>query len=199
MYLLNFLVRRSKEIGIRCNNTNIFMNEFVTERLGLIKLIKIFSKENLESEKLKKITDEYTQNNTDFWMNGVKIETSFQIIIFGIALTILYISSIILNLPLALLLVFIFTLIRLTDPLRQINANRHELGGQLASLEKIDLTLRETSAKGTIHSGNVKFETFCDKIELSHVNFSYTESTPIIRDVSFVIRNPEGGNPRSLT
>lgn len=191
LYLLNFLIKRSKEIGIRCNNTNIFMNEFIAERLGLIKLIKIFSTEHLESEKLKVITGQYTKNNTEFWMNGVKIETSFQIIIFAIALTILYISSVILNLQLALLLVFIFTLIRLTDPLRQINAKRHELGGQLASLEKIDQTIREAEAKETIRSGNLKFETVHNRIELSKVNFSYSESIPVIRDVSFVINKNE--------
>jgi ABC-type multidrug transport system fused ATPase/permease subunit len=191
LYLLNYLVKRSKEIGIRCNNTNIFMNEFITERLGLVKLIKIFSTEKLETEKLKIITDEYTKNNTDYWMNGVKIETSFQIIIFAIALSILYISAIILTLPLAMLLVFIFILIRLTDPLRQINAKRHDLGGQLASLEQIDLTLRETSDSKSIRCGDITFETVHGNIELSHVFFSYSETIPVIRDVSFTIRKNE--------
>ena len=191
LYFLNFLIKRSKKIGIRCNNTNIFMNEFIAERLGLIKLIKIFSTERPESEKLREITGQYTRNNTDFWMNGVKIETTFQIIIFATALTILYISSIILNLPLAMLLVFVFTLVRLTDPLRQINAKRHELGGQLASLEKIDQTIRGSESKQTIRGGNLKFETVHDKIELSHVNFSYTESTPVIRDLSFIVNKNE--------
>jgi ATP-binding cassette, subfamily B, bacterial MsbA len=191
LYFLNFLIKRSKAIGIRCNNTNILMNEFITERLGLVKLIKIFSTEDLEAEKLRKITTQYTKNNTDFWMNGVKIETSFQIIIFALALMILYISAIVLSLPVAMLLVFIFTLVRLTDPLRQINAKRHELGGQLASLEKIDLTLHETQAKQSILSGDLPFNTVSDRIELSHVDFSYTESSPIIRDVSLVVKKNE--------
>jgi ABC-type multidrug transport system fused ATPase/permease subunit len=167
------------------------MNEFITERLGLVKLIKIFSTEILETEKLKNITDEYTKNNTDYWMNGVKIETSFQIIIFTIALSILYISAIILTLPLAMLLVFIFILIRLTDPLRQINAKRHDLGGQLASLEQIDLTLKETSDSKSIRNGEIIFETVHDKIEVNHVFFSYSETTPVIRDVRFTIRKNE--------
>jgi subfamily B ATP-binding cassette protein MsbA len=167
------------------------MNELITERLGLIKLIKIFSTASVEAKKLKIITEQYTKNNTDFWMNGVKIETSFQIIIFGIALSILYISAIELKLPLAMLLVFIFTLIRLTDPLRQINAKRHDLGGQLASLEKIDQTLCEAADHETIKSGRMKFETVNDRIELSHIHFSYTDSIPIIKDISFSIKKNE--------
>lgn len=191
LYFLNFLIKRSKVIGIRCNNTNILMNEFITERLSLIKLVKIFSTEKPEAEKLRTITAQYIKNNADFWMNGVKIETSFQIIIFALALTILYISAMVLNLPVAMLLVFIFTLIRLTDPLRQINAKRHELGGQLASLEKIDLTLNEAKARQTIQSGDLPFTTVADRIKLNHVNFSYTESSPIIRDVSLVVKKNE--------
>lgn len=190
-YLLNFLIKRSKQIGLRCNDTNIMMNEFITERLGILKLIKIFSTETQEIEKLKKITNQYAKNNTDFWMNGVKIETSFQIIIFAIALSILYISAIVLTLPMELLLVFIFILIRLTDPLRQINSKRHDLGGELASLEKIDQTLCEAAAHETLQNGIIKFETVNDRIELNHVNFSYTESIPIIKDIGFFIKRNE--------
>jgi subfamily B ATP-binding cassette protein MsbA len=191
LYLLNILIRKSKQIGLRCNDTNIMMNEFITERLGLLKLIKIFSTETQEVEKLKKITDQYTKNNTDFWMNGVKIETSFQIIIFSLALSILYISAIVLYLPIAMLFVFIFILIRLTDPLRQINAKRHELGGELASLEKIDQVLRETRVHETIKSGMMTFETVNDRIELNHIHFSYTNSVPVIKDISFCIKKNE--------
>jgi ABC-type multidrug transport system fused ATPase/permease subunit len=191
LYFLNFQIKQSKVIGIRANEINIRMNEFITERLGLLKLVKVSSTESLEVGKLQKISDEYVKDRTDFRMNGVKIETSFQIIIFALALSILYISVIILNLPIAMLLVFIFILIRLTDPLRQINAQRHELGGELATLEAIDRTMRETAAHETISSGTQKFETVNDQIELSHVIFSYTDSNPVIKDVSFTIKRKE--------
>lgn len=191
LYFLNTLIRRSKQIGVRCNDTNIRMNEFITERLGLLKVIKIFSTEQEECERLKQITNQYTRNNTDFWMNGVKIETSFQIIIFALALTILYISAIVLTLPMAMLLVFIFILIRLTDPLRQINSKRHELGGELASLEKIDETLNNTRTYQTINNGIVPFDCVRDQIVLNHVCFSYTGSVPVIRDMSFSVKKNE--------
>lgn len=191
LYFLNFQIKLSKIIGIRSNEITIHMNEFITERLGLLKLVKVSSTENLEVGKLQKISDEYIKDRTEFRMNGVKIETSFQIIIFALALSILYISVIILNLPIAMLLVFIFILIRLTDPLRQINAQRHELGGELATLEMIDQTMRETAAHETIINGTMRFETVKNQIELSHINFSYFESNPVIREVSFTIKRKE--------
>ena len=191
LWFLNFFIKRSKQIGIRCNDTNIHMNEFITERLNLTKLIKIFSTEESEAAKLTRYTDQYTKNNTDFWMNGVKIETIFQIIIFTIALIILYVSAIVLSLPLALLLVFIFILIRLTDPLRQINAKRHELGGELASLEQIDRTLRESRENQRIQGGTTPFVSLTQDLSLKNVSFAYTESIPVIKDLSFTVRKNE--------
>ena len=191
LLMLNGLIKRSKQIGIQSNDTNIWMNEFVTERLGLLKLIKILSTEQQETEKFKIITSQYTRNNTSFWMNGVKIETIFQVIIFILALSILYISAMILKLPIALLLVFIFILVRLTDPLRQINGKRHELGGQLAILEKIDSVLFEAVTHRTIQSGSREFTTVNNQIQLSSISFSYSESIPVIRDVSMSIRKNE--------
>lgn len=191
LLLLNRLIRRSKQIGIQANETNIWMNEFVTERLGLLKLIKILSTEKKETEKFRIITTQYTRNNTGFWMNGVKIETLFQMIIFILALTILYISAMVLKLPVAMLLVFIFILVRLTDPLRQINGKRHELGGELASLEKIDEILREAHEHQTIKCGSRAFDTVNDRIALSNISFSYIESVPVIKDISLSIKKNE--------
>jgi len=191
LIMLNRLIKRSKQIGIQSNDTNIWMNEFVTERLGLLKLIKILSTEQQETEKFGIITSQYTRNNTSFWMNGVKIETIFQVIIFILALTILYISAMVLKLPIALLLVFIFILVRLTDPLRQINGKRHELGGELAILEKIDQVLCEAASHQTIQSGSREFTTVNSQIQLSGISFSYSESVPVIRDLSMSIGKNE--------
>jgi ABC-type multidrug transport system fused ATPase/permease subunit len=191
LYLLNTIIKKSKQLGLQSNETNIHMNEFVTERLGLIKLVKIFSTEDEETRKFASITDRYIKNNSAFLMNGVKIETIFQIIIFGIALFILYTSMLILKIPLAMLLVFIFILIRLTDPLRQLNAKRHEIAGQLASLEKIDETIQNTTQSETIRTGTVPFEKLHDRIELKNIWFSYIAATPVIQDVTFTINKYE--------
>jgi len=191
LYLLNIIIKKSKRLGMQSNETNITMNEFVTERLGLIKLVKIFSTEDDEVRKFTTITDRYIKNNSAFLMNGVKIETLFQIIIFSIALFILYTSMLVLKIPLAMLLVFIFILIRLTDPLRQINAKRHDIAGQLASLEKIDETFRNATKSETIRTGTVVFEKLNDKIELKDICFSYVAATPVIQNVTFTINKYE--------
>lgn len=124
-------------------------------------------------------------------MNGVKIETIFQIIIFLLAITILYIAEVQLNLSLPLLLVFIFILLRLTDPLRQLNSRRHELAGEIVSLNKIDAIITESSSGQKIRSGDQVFSGIHDNISFQNVTFGYNNKGPVVKDVSFSIRKNE--------
>jgi len=189
--LLNFLILRSKIFGKFVVGVNSKMNEFIHERVNLLKLIKIFSTETIEQDQFRSLTSNYSKSNSNFIMNGVKIETIFQVIIFFIAIIILYVSVIVLNIPLASLLIFIFILIRLTDPLRNLNAQRHVLAGQITSLEKVDQILTELEKAKTIESGAIQFAGFHDSISINGINFSYTQNTPTLIDLSFKINKNE--------
>jgi subfamily B ATP-binding cassette protein MsbA len=191
LLFLNRLILRSKELGISAVQSSMRLNEFVSERLNLVKLIKIFSTEEPEERKFKRVTEQYADNNVAFMLNGIRIETIFQVIIFFIAIVILYVSSYIYEMDLALILVFIFILVRLTDPLRQFNAQRHQLTGEIASLEKIDSLLNQSSHAQTIHSGKKGFHGFSDSIEYDKVGFSYVPGSKTLEDISFQIRKNE--------
>jgi subfamily B ATP-binding cassette protein MsbA len=191
LLFLNRLILRSKEFGVSAVESSMRLNAFVSERLNLVKLIKIFSTEGPEEHKFKIVTDQYAQKNIAFMLNGIRIETLFQVIIFFIAIVILYVSTYVYNMDLALILVFIFILVRLTDPLRQLNAQRHQLTGEIASLEKIDALISQTSEAQTIRSGTKIFNGFSDSIEYRGVGFSYVPDIKTLDDVSFQIRKNE--------
>jgi len=186
--LLNIQISASKKMGSVLVETNMRLNEFIDERLNQIKLIKIFSKENRESEQFTNITDSYARDTSTFMMNGIKIETNFQVIIFFIAITILIVSTLVIHMQLPLLLVFIFILIRLTDPLRQFNAQRHQLAGDIASLKKIDGTLKEMHNTRTITSGQWQFNGLNEAIALDNVSFSYDPQKPVLQDITFTLK-----------
>jgi ABC-type multidrug transport system fused ATPase/permease subunit len=187
LYFLNFLIVHSKELGKKAVDASMQLNEFISERLNLVKLIKIFSTEDSENRSFGAVTCRYARENTAFMFNGIKIETIFQIIIFSIAIAILYVSSFVFDMPLALLLVFIFILIRLTDPLRQLNSQRHQLAGELAGLEKIDHILEESSKAKTLTDGQIKFEGFSKSIRFKGVTFSYTSLCKTLDNISFEV------------
>ena len=188
LVLLNIRITASKRMGHTMVETNMQLNEFINERIGMVKLIKIFSKEEREADQFQSITDAYARDNSAFMMNGIVIETNFQVIIFFIAIMILVVSTVVIHMQLPLLLVFIFILIRLTDPLRQFNAQRHQLAGNIASLKKIDATLREMEKTRTIASGNRRFTGLNEAITLDDVSFSYDFGKPVLQDVTFTLK-----------
>ncbi len=189
--LLNFLILRSKEFGKFVVDVNSKMNEFVHERINLLKLIKIFSTEKMEQDRFRTLSSSYSDSNGAFMMNGIKIETIFQIIIFFIAIVVLYVSTVFLNLSLPLLLIFIFILVRLTDPLRNLNSQRHVLAGQIASLEKVDHIITELEQERTIENGTIQFNGFHNSIRINAINFSYNLNTSTLTDISFQINKNE--------
>ena len=189
--LLSILIRKSKTLGEKNVEINLNLYHFINERLNILKLIKIFSNESSERKKFQLLTHDYVDKSSGFAMNGVKIETIFQIIIFLLAITILYIAEVQLNLSLPLLLVFIFILLRLTDPLRQLNSRRHELAGEIVSLNKIDAIITESSSGQKIRSGDQVFIGIHDNISFQNVTFGYNNKGPVVKDVSFSIRKNE--------
>jgi len=186
-FLLNRILLISKSIATEVVTVNITMNEFVSERFALFKLIKICSTEGKETAEFSRISDSYAKQGSRFQTNGILIESIFQIIMFTLAIVILIIASLVLKMSLPLILVYIFILIRLSDPLRQINQKQHDLAGNLASLQKIDSILTDSGNSATIHSGHVKFQGITDKIILDQISFSYQKGTSVLNDISLVI------------
>ena len=188
LVLLNTRIAASKRMGQIMVETNMRMSEFINERVGMVKLVKIFSKERREDERFEALTGAYAKDNSAFMINGITIETIFQVIIFLIAIMILIVSMLVIQMQMALMLVFIFVLIRLTDPLRQFNAQRHQLAGNIASLKKIDITLHEMHNTRTISGGNRLFTGLNEAIALENVSFSYEPRKPVLQDITFTLR-----------
>ncbi|KQC04388.1 MAG: hypothetical protein APR53_03320 [Methanoculleus sp. SDB] len=190
-YLLNIILRASKRYGIEIVRNNSQLNEFTVERFNLFKIIKTASTEDLESGRFSDIARRLSYVNAMYGINGKKVEIFFQAVIFLIAALILFISVSIFKLPVALLLVFLFILVRMTDPLRTLNNLRHELAGELASFNKIEQINTKAVTARSIESGDAEFTGLEKSITLDHVSFSYEPGKPVLKDVNLTIHKNE--------
>jgi ABC-type multidrug transport system fused ATPase/permease subunit len=191
MYWLNNYIRISGKFGTVAVETNMRMNAFINERLNLLKLIRIFSTEKSEEERFATIRRSYVNAQTNLWLNGIRIEAIFQIIIFAIALILLYVATMQFGVSLPIITVFIFTLIRLTDPLRQFNSQRNVLANQIASLAKVDEVLESLHTHTTITDGSKPFPGLKDSIEVRDVAFSYDGQCQVLSGIYFTVRKNE--------
>ncbi|MDD1651984.1 MAG: ABC transporter ATP-binding protein/permease [Methanomicrobiales archaeon] len=186
-YLMNRWLKRSSIYGRQLVDLGIEQNEFLSERLGLLRLIKTSSTEPGEVDHFRGISRRFGESYVGFGITGASIEILFQTIIFVIAVAVLFFSVNIFHIQLALLLLFLFVLVRIQAPLRDINSRRHELAREIPSFHKIDQLLTDVTAHRKVKAGPLPFPGFRREITLNHVSFSSDGQVPVLSDVSIRI------------
>lgn len=187
LWLMNAMLRNSSKLGKELVVQNTRQTEFIAERFNLLRLIKTSSTEQLEADKYGAISSDLRKTHCGYEINGIKIETIFQTVIFLLAIFIIFISLSVISLQTELLLVFLFILIRITTPLRDLNMRRHTLAKDLASFSKIDEIIIGAAAGYTILNGKTLFQGLKREIKLDNVIFSYNSGTRVIRGISCTI------------
>ncbi|MDD1665105.1 MAG: ABC transporter ATP-binding protein/permease [Methanomicrobiales archaeon] len=186
-YLMNRWLQRSNIYGKKLVDLNTEQNEFLAERFSLLRLIKTSSTEPSEVNRFDEISGRFRDSHADYGLAGTNIEVVFQSIIFVIAVFVLFASIDIFRIQLAMLLLFLFVLVRITGPLRDINTRRYELARQIPSFNKIDQVLAEVTSHQRVKEGSRIFPGFTREIAFSDVSFSYDGKTPVLSDISFTI------------
>ena len=185
--LLNSVLQKSTVYGRDLLRWSTLQSEFLAERFNLLRLIKTSSAEDREAARFGDITDDFRGGHARYGINGVQVEIIFQSLIFLLAVLVLAVSIEVFRVPLAMLFVFLFILVRITGPLRDFNTRRHELAREIPSFRKVDQILDETGTFHRIVPGKRVFQGFRQEIAFSHVDFSYLDGTPVLSDVSFQI------------
>jgi len=187
LYFLNFYQKRSSRYGRELVYQNTRQTEFITERFNLLRLIKTFSTEPAEHHQFSSIADEYGNHHIRYGMHGISLEVVLKTLAFFFALAILFISLEILQVSLSLMLVYLLILMRITAPMYNLNAKRHDLARQVASFHSIERIIQDAHASRTMVSGKKRFTGFSDRIEINNVGYSYDKKTPVLGDISFTI------------
>ncbi|MDD1667152.1 MAG: ABC transporter ATP-binding protein/permease [Methanomicrobiales archaeon] len=186
-YFMNRWLRRSNLYGKRLVELNTEQNDFLSERFGLLRLIKTSSTEPAEVHHFGDISQRFRDGHADYGIAGTNIEVVFQSIIFIIAVAVLFVSIDILDLQVALIFLFLFVLVRISAPLRDVNTRRYELARQIPSFQKIDGVLAEARSHRMVKDGTRAFPGFRGEIRLEKVSFSYDGKNPVLREISLGI------------
>lgn len=83
---------------------------------------------------------------------------------------------------------FLAALIMLYTPLKSIGNNYIQVQTALLALDRINQLLEYESFESGKNEGNIRLEGIRDSIEYSHVAFSYTGETDVLKDISFKVR-----------
>ena len=189
--LLNIANKQSTFYGGKHVIWNTKQNEFLAERFNLMRLIKTSSTEPVESGIFSKIADDYAGVHEKYGLSGVRIEIYFQSIIFILAVVVLFVSLNFLKVSLPMLILFLFILVRITTPLRDLSSRRHELARLIPSFLKVDQILQGARDGQHIRNGTRVFESFHRDIVFDRVSYSYGPDNAALIDVSLPIKKNE--------
>lgn len=189
--LMNYKLRKSREIGIKIVNMNNQFNNFIVERLAGIRLIKSAISERKEADALHRVASETSDANYRFALNGAIISLIFDTVLFSSIVFIVYFAIEKMNITLPLLITFLYVMMRISPSVQQINGYRHELGGYMASFKNVLNLISGAKSMAKIVNGNKQFDGLKDKIEFKKVCFSYTGLNPVLKDVDLTIKKGE--------
>ncbi|HUK92538.1 MAG TPA: ABC transporter ATP-binding protein, partial [Methanomicrobiales archaeon] len=189
--LLNIANKQSTFYGGKHVIWNTKQNEFLAERFNLMRLIKTSSTEPVESGIFSKIADDYAGVHEKYGLSGVRIEIYFQSIIFILAVVVLFVSLNFLKVSLPMLILFLFILVRITTPLRDLSSRRHELARLIPSFLKVDQILQGAREGQHIRNGTRVFGSFGRDIVFDRVSYSYGPDNAALTDVNLSIKKNE--------
>ena len=165
------------------------INATLTEDISGVKIVQIFTQQDRRHKEFKELNSNYFKSN----MHQMVLFGIFRPLIdmlrsFGTALILVFGGLCIINgsLTLGSLVAFFAYLRELYNPITSVSQQVTALQGAMAAAERIfglideepDVMEHPNPAVITETSGRVEFE---------HVDFSYLEDTPVLRDVSFTV------------
>jgi len=170
------------------------LNTFVQERVTGMKIVQLFTRENIEAEKFSQINDKHNKAwIKTVWYNSIFFPIADIISSLTLACVVWYGGTLILNQQTTTsfgdLLTYTMTIGMLFNPLRQIADKFNEMQmGMIAANRVFDIL----DTKDQIQDkGNLVAPTFKGAIEFKQVHFGYIPEEEVIKGISLKVKPGE--------
>lgn len=182
-------IQYSRGYGVSLVEITNELHQFLSQKLGGIRVVKASTAEDKEVTTLDSISGKIAVNQFRQAISQGKIAFIFQVFATAMVLFVFYFAVEIIRMPIVELALFFFIIIRMSPYAMNINTQRHELANMMGSVENVFQTLDEISAHAKIQSGPRIFEELKDSIRLKSVGFSY-DKIPVLKNINLTI--PKG-------
>ena len=188
--LVNRWLRLSVRYGTIASKGADELNAAVIERLFGIRLVKLFSRENVEIRYVNDISHRVGSSVSELRSVRAFSEGIIEPIFFCGVFIVLYLGVKYFNLGIASLGLFFVILIRMVPLAKEINNHRNGIAGALASLRNVNETIFNAESSERIVSGDTIYTGLKSNIEFRNVCFSYKNkdtSQIILSNLNFTI------------
>lgn len=166
-----------RSIGTSNTSHYSFLQEVLYETIKNILKVRLSLQQDNEVVRFKKIGREIDVNLRLIGMINAVLNTLIEPIVFILVLFSIYMGVEIFQLDLSIIIVFIYTLYRLSSPLRQVFANYNQVNVYKASFYRVKELFEESSKNLFVQDGNINIDSFQKDISFNNVDFSFNKKT----------------------
>jgi ABC-type multidrug transport system fused ATPase/permease subunit len=191
--LVRRLIRAVRIMGSRNAEINTLYSRQLVDFVRGAKLIKATAIGQVIAEKLHDASSESCRVNCGIVVNQSLMRFELQSIISVVMVTILYTAIEVFKIPVSILLVFLFVLLRLTPKFSSFQAQWHNYSAFYPALEIVDNMIGECEAMSERRCVNeISFDNLADRLYLESVSYRYPKvNNDALSNVSMTIRSKE--------
>jgi len=177
--VVSIVIRRSitriRDYAVEAADISQNMMARIVERLSLMRLIKLRDQKREESENVRTFAMMMREIGIKQARLGASIEVTADPLLMLSVFVTLYVGIAVLGMTLAQLGLLIFVLTRLNAKVKEFNAVRQAISGNVAGLLLVKNMTDDASRSNTIRSGPKTFEGVSEAIVLEGVGFAYPD------------------------
>lgn len=176
---LRRLFRKTAVTGRLITVANQGINRFLVERLNSARLIRLSSMEEAESAAMTNLSAQLRDNSLRLAALTARIDLMIEPLVFGFALTLLYVGISAFSLDLVEIGLFAVILIRLVPVIKEIMKVRQSILGSLGSIEAVEKRISELDAARQSLGGSAQFLALREGIRFVGVRFGYRTDSSV--------------------
>lgn len=179
--------KKIREASFKITKSNGHFTSVAIEFLSGIFTVQAFATQDFERQRFYQASSEIARNRTKLVWTSALVQPLSAASGTTIIIILLIVGFIGLNIPVAVLLTFIYALLRLLPNVQGINLLIAQISRFQGSLNNLKELLR-TDNKPYFKNGTVIFTGFKHKLDLVSVKFSYNDDLLVIRGINLEIK-----------
>ncbi len=184
-----YLTRRIKKASRQVRKKESELVSIVQEVLTSVRVVKAFAREDFEVTRFESQSLENVETALEARSIKAKLSPIVDVMVaVGTCLVLAYGARLALSgqISAGVLIVFLLYLGKMYKPMRELSKSTDTVSKAIVGYERIEEVL-EIEARVRDLPRARKAPRFKGKIEFDHINFSYDDKTPVLKDISFEI------------
>lgn len=186
-FILKKQNKELKQLGKIVASSNENIQNFIIEKIKVLKKVILLNQQPLEIDKFKSISKVFETTYLKSGKVTALVEAILEPLVFVVAMTIVYIGVVELKIGFDTIVVFLFVLLKLNQSVKSTIMAKNQINIYSGSYELYKKYYDMLNSNQVDNSGTKKFEKLQKSIDIKNLTFSYTDES-LFKNLNLTIR-----------